>query len=78
MVHSSLSRLGYVVGGAHTLVLALLAAIGSEGTLVMPTHSGDLTDPAGWMHPPVPEAWWAALRDQMPAYDQALTPTRGV
>jgi aminoglycoside 3-N-acetyltransferase len=59
-------------------VLALLDAVGPEGTLVMPTHSGDLTDPAGWVNPPVPKSWWAAMRDQMPAYDQALTPTRGM
>jgi aminoglycoside 3-N-acetyltransferase len=76
MVHSSLSRLGYVCGGAQAVVTALLDAAGPTGTLMMPTHSGDLSDPAPWSRPPVPEAWWPTLRDEMPAYDPALTPTR--
>lgn len=36
MVHSSLSKIGYVEGGAGTLINALLQAIGTEGTLMMP------------------------------------------
>ena len=76
MVHSSLSGLGYVAGGAHAVVMALLEVLGERGTLAMPTHSGDLTDPGSWSNPPVPESWWDAMRAEMPAYDPALTPTR--
>ena len=78
LVHSSLSSLGYVTGGAHAVVLARREVLGPEGTLVVPTHSGDLSDPGRWQHPPVPEAWWPVIRDAAPAFDPDLTPTRGM
>ncbi|MFX0071645.1 MAG: AAC(3) family N-acetyltransferase [Candidatus Hermodarchaeota archaeon] len=37
-IHSSLKRIGYVVGGAKTVIDALLETIGQEGTLVIPTY----------------------------------------
>jgi aminoglycoside 3-N-acetyltransferase len=77
MVHSSLSRLGWVAGGAHAVLLALLEVVGPAGTIVMPTHSG-LSDPARWRNPPVPEAWWRVIRADTPAYDEQLTPTRNM
>ena len=48
MVHSSLSSLGKVLGGAPAVVRAHLNVIGSDGTLVMPAYSPEVSDPAGW------------------------------
>ncbi len=78
MVHSSLRSLGWVAGGAQAVVDALLAAIGPTGTLMMPTHSSSLSDPALWVAPPVPESWWEPIRTETPAYDPRLTPTRAM
>lgn len=78
LVHSSLRALGWVCGGAPTVVRALLDALGSDGTLVVPTHTSDNSDPARWSNPPVPREWWPQIRAAMPPYDPYTTPSRGV
>lgn len=78
LVHSSLSAIGWVAGGPHAVVVALEEVLGPRGTLVMPAHSNDLTDPAGWKYPPVPESWHETIRAEMPPFDVALTPARAM
>ncbi|MFV2108796.1 aminoglycoside N(3)-acetyltransferase [Micromonospora sp. LOL_015] len=76
LVHSSLKALGWVCGGPVTVVQALLDALGPNGTLVVPTHTPDNTDPASWRNPPVPESWWPVIRTHTPGFDPAVTPSR--
>ena len=60
------------------VIAALREVLGSAGTLVMPAHSPDLSEPRGWENPPVPEPWWPLIREHMPAYDPVVTPTRSM
>lgn len=78
LVHSSLSAMGWVCGGAVAVIIALQQVLGPTGTLVMPAHSTDLTEPSRWENPPVPESWWSVIRATMPAYQPDLTPTRSM
>ena len=76
LVHSSMSKLGWIPGGAEAVIQALQDVLGSEGTLMMPTFSSDNSDPSDWENPPVPEEWWPIIRESTPAYNPATTPTR--
>ncbi|MUG91208.1 aminoglycoside N(3)-acetyltransferase [Scytonema sp. UIC 10036] len=78
LVHSSLKSLGWVCGGSVTVIQAFMDVLTTIGTLVMPSHSGDYSDPAEWQNPPVPSEWVQIIRDTMPAFDARLTPTRGM
>jgi aminoglycoside 3-N-acetyltransferase len=40
LVHSSLSSLGYVEGGADAAIEALIEAVGAQGTVLVPTLTG--------------------------------------
>ena len=76
MVHTSLSSIGYVCGGAPTVIEALLETVTSEGTITMPTQSWKNLDPNVGVHPEVTEDCWQLIRDNWPPYDKRTTPTQ--
>jgi len=78
LVHSSLSALGWICGGAVAVIQALQETLCPEGTLVMPAFTGGMTDPKNWQHPPVPEDWKDTIRSETPAFDPLRTPTRNM
>ena len=75
MVHTSLSSLGFVCGGAQMVIEALIEAVGNEGTIMMPTQSWKNLDPTTGVHWEEPEDWWQLIRDNWPAYNKEITPT---
>lgn len=67
VVHSSLSAMGYVIGGPVAVILALERAVGERATLAMPSHSVQLTDPSRWRSPPLPAHRKGKPNDQIEA-----------
>lgn len=78
IVHSAMSKLGWVCGREAAIIRALVRAVGPFGTVVMPAHSGDNSEPSKWSNPPVPESWFAIVRDTMPGFDRRVTATRAI
>lgn len=78
IAHASLSKLGWVCGREITVLDALLEAIGETGTLIMPSQTGDNSDPEKWCNPPVPKEWVPIIKASMPPYDPDRSPTRGM
>lgn len=76
LVHTSMKSLGgYVVGDAPAVVDALMNVLTPDGTLIMPTHSTNNTDPSTWRRPPFPERNWKTFRKTMPPYRPLITPS---
>lgn len=78
LVHASMRSMGFVVGGAQTVVEALLETVGPGGTLVVPTHSPAWSEPSHWMGDDTPESWVDRVRDNTPAFHPGRTPTIGM
>ncbi|MFI7009316.1 aminoglycoside 3-N-acetyltransferase [Streptomyces sp. NPDC050145] len=66
MFHTRMSALGYVAGGAGTVLDALLDVVGASGTLMVTCGWNDALpyDFDTW-----PAAWRDAVRDEHPAFD---------
>lgn len=67
-VHSALSSFGFVIGGAQTVVDALIDVVGYSGTILMPLHCSNNTEPTFWINPPCDSHLTQVIRDNMPAY----------
>jgi aminoglycoside 3-N-acetyltransferase len=79
LAHTSLKALGgYVVGDAPAVVDALLEVLTPQGTLVMPTHSSNNTEPSSWLRSPVSPEMWPLIRAEMPPYRPEITPSNGM
>ncbi len=81
IVHSSLSSLGYVVGGAPTVIAALMDVLTPQGTLLMPSFNHGMPFKPGGpgcydplrtptINGAIPDAFW-----RMPDVRRSLNPT---
>jgi len=80
IVHSSLSSIGWVEGGADTVVDALLSVVGTDGTIMMPTFTpstspGEPFDPS--TTPSETGAVTEALRERSEAF-RSRHPTHSI
>lgn len=78
IVHGSMSKIGWISGGPVAVVQGLMDAITEEGTIVMPAHTADYSDPIHWENPPIPKDWIETVKASMPAFDKRFTPTCGM
>lgn len=76
IVHSALSSIGRVRGGAATVVLSLRRALGPEGTLVTPAFTPQVADPNPLIRG-VPDENVRILRDQVPLFTPELPSPMG-
>jgi len=84
MVHSSLSAIGCVRGGASTVVEALLEAVGRSGTLLMPSFNHRAAEVYNASATPttngsIPDAFWRraeTYRSQHPTHAVAASGAR--
>ena len=77
MVHSSLSSLGRVEGGAASVVESLRIAVGPTGTLVMPAFTEQVADPDPDRAGVVPDAATRERRAKVPAFRPDMSSTMG-
>lgn len=75
-VHSAMHYFDYVIGGARTIVDALLEVVGKSGTILMAKHTIDNSEPSSWNNPPINVELWDKVRENMPAYNPKLSDIR--
>ncbi|QQK77692.1 AAC(3) family N-acetyltransferase [Salicibibacter cibarius] len=75
IVHSSMKSLGWVCGGPVAVIQALQEVITPKGTIIMPAHSADVSDPREWGNPAIPEEWVTEVINELPPFDPNVTPT---
>ena len=75
LAHTSLRAIGAIENGAEGLVQAFRTALGPEGTLIVPTFTGALRDPAEKDAPPETQEALENARAATPVFDPLSTPS---
>lgn len=70
-VHTSLGKIGTVIGGPRGLIEALIEAVGETGLIAMPGFSRDAYDPVEFTGAEVSSEDHQRILDQVPGFDPA-------
>lgn len=73
-IQTDLRKLGEFAGGAQTLLNALMDSVGFEGTLVIPTFTMSLVDPACRKKRIARQYWQQARQDALPYHRKLSAP----
>ena len=73
LVEADSECLPYVVGGEQALIEALMELVGYEGTLIVPSFTPELLDPACVEHCPFPYDSWEDIRRNSLPYQPKLS-----
>jgi aminoglycoside 3-N-acetyltransferase len=68
-VHADLSAFDFVIGGARTVVDALLETAGRNGTILMASETQDNSEPSEWDNGMAEPYMYKDIRDAIPPYD---------
>lgn len=77
-VQASMKPFRYVVGGAQTIIEALMEVVGYEGTIVMGAPTRHICDPVDVTRQSVPRDRLNEVRANMPPFNKKLTAPTGV
>lgn len=72
-VHASLGAVGHVIGGARSVVEALIDAVGETGLIAMPGFSTDAYEPESLLDYSIEDQ--KRIRDAVPGFDKRRSPT---
>ena len=74
VVHSSLSRIGYLVNGPKDILDALSEIVNlKKGTIILPTHTSQISDPRQWSKGGFSKAEKEKIRLNMSCFDKKFT-----
>lgn len=73
IVHTALSKFGFIPGGEASVVAALKESVGS-GDIVMAAQTTDLSDPGAWQFPPATKSAVEKIRESMPPFSKETSP----
>ncbi len=67
-VHASLKSFGYVVGGAQTVVDAIMEVVGYDGGIIMALQTSSNSEPSRWENPAIQPEYYQKVRESIPPF----------